>query len=47
MPVVIGSVDKLGVMPVLAAVVIQFQDAGWPPQISWWQIPWFGVLAFV
>jgi hypothetical protein len=46
MPVFIGSIDKLGALPVLAAIAIQFKDASWPLQISWWQIVLFGLLAF-
>ena len=46
MPVFIGSIDKLGALPVLAAIGIQFKDASWPLQISWWQIVLFGLLAF-
>ena len=46
MPVFTGSIDKLGTLPVLAAIVIQFKDASWPLQIGWWQIVLFGLLAF-
>jgi len=46
MSVFIGSIDKLGALPVLAAIGIQFKDASWPLQISWWQIVLFGLLAF-
>jgi hypothetical protein len=46
MPVFIGSIDKLGALPVLAAIAIQVKDASWPLQISWWQIVLFGLLAF-
>lgn len=46
MPAFIGGVDKLGALPVLAAIAIQFKNASWPPQISWWQIVLFGVLAW-
>lgn len=46
MPAFIGSLDKLGALPVLAAIVIQFKDASWPPQIGWWQILLFGLLAW-
>jgi hypothetical protein len=45
MPAFTGSIDKLGALPVLAAIAIQFKDASWPPQISWWQIALFGLLA--
>jgi hypothetical protein len=46
MPAFTGSIDKLGALPVLAAIAIQFKDASWPPQISWWQIALFAVLAW-
>lgn len=46
MPAFTGSFDKLGALPVMAAIAIQFKDASWPPQISWWQIVLFGLLAF-
>jgi len=46
MPAFTGSIDKLGALPVLAAIAIQFKNASWPPQISWWQIVLFGVLAW-
>lgn len=34
---VLGAVDKLGVLPVLAAGYLQFKDIGFPPQIDLWQ----------
>lgn len=40
---VVGAVDKLGVLPVLAAGYLQFKDLGFPPQLDHWQ----GVLGFL
>lgn len=45
LPTFTGSIDKLGALPVVAAIVIQFAGAGWPPKVSWWQIALFGLLA--
>ncbi len=45
LPAFTGSIDKLGALPVVAAIVIQFAGAGWPPKVSWWQIALFGLLA--
>jgi len=46
MPVLAGSIEKLGALPLLAAIVIQFKDASWPPQPSLWQILLFALLTF-
>jgi|SRR5690348_3304813 len=46
MPMLAGSIEKLGALPLLAALVIQFKDASWPAQLSWWQIALFAVLTF-
>jgi len=46
MPMLAGSIEKLGALPLLAALVIQFKDASWPLQLSWWQIALFAVLTF-
>ncbi len=45
MPAFTGSIDKLGAMPVVAAIVIQFAGADWPLKTGWWQVVLFGLLA--
>jgi hypothetical protein len=41
----IGGIERLGVLPVLAALVVQFKDMRWPPpHPSWMQIALFGGL---
>lgn len=44
LPLLTGGLDKLGFLPVLAALVVQFKDMRWPPQPSWTEICLFGVL---
>jgi hypothetical protein len=46
LPLLTGGIDKLGALPVLAALVIQFKDMHWPPHPSWMQIILFGGLMF-
>lgn len=46
LPLLTGSIDKLGALPLLAALVIQFKDMHWPPHRSWTQIIRFGGLVF-
>lgn len=43
MGLVVGAIDRLGILPVAAAIYLQVNDMGWPPQISLFQ----GVLAFL
>lgn len=40
---VLGAVDKLGVLPVFAAGYLQLKDFGFPPQLELWE----GVLGFM
>jgi hypothetical protein len=47
LPLLIGSLDKLGALPVFAALVILFKDMHWPPQSSWPQIFLFVTLMLV
>lgn len=44
LPLLTGGIDKLGALPILAALVIQFKDMHWPPHPSWMQIILFGGL---
>jgi hypothetical protein len=47
LPVMAGGIEKLGILPVLAAIVVQFKDVHWPPQASWMQIALFaGLMVF-
>ena len=46
MPALTGAIEKLGALPVLAALVIQLKDVSWPLQLSWWQVSIFAVLIF-
>jgi len=47
LPLLTGNLDKLGALPVFAALIIQFKDMQWPPQLSWSEIILFGALMFV
>lgn len=44
LPLLTGGIDKLGALPILAALVIQFKDMHWPPHPSWMRIILFGGL---
>lgn len=46
LPLLTGGIDKLGALPVLAALVIQFKDMHWPPHPGWMQVILFGGLMF-
>lgn len=46
LPLMTGGVEKLGALPVLAALVVQFKDLQWPPHPSWMQITLFAGLMF-
>jgi hypothetical protein len=46
LPLLTGSIEKVGALPVLAALVIQFKDASWPLHLSSWQITLFAALTF-
>ncbi|OOG39172.1 hypothetical protein [Rhodanobacter sp. C05] len=47
LPLLTGNLDKLGALPVFAALIIQFKDMHWPPQPSWSEVILFGALMFV
>jgi len=34
-PLITGSLDKLGALPVVAALYLQFKDLHWPPHPTW------------
>ncbi|BFI96495.1 MAG: hypothetical protein RSP_20050 [Rhodanobacter sp.] len=44
LPLATGGIEKLGMLPVLAALVVQFKDADWPPHPSGLRIVLFAVL---
>ena len=41
-----GSIEKLGALPVVIALYLQFKDMHWPPHPSWVEIFLIFVLAF-
>ncbi len=47
LPLLTGGLDKLGALPILAALVIQFKDMHWPPQPSWIEVVLYAVLMLV
>lgn len=38
LPLLTGSLEKLGALPIVIALYIQFKDLHWPPQPSWAEI---------
>lgn len=38
LPLFIGNIEKLGLLPVIAALYLQFKDLRWPPHPSWLDI---------
>lgn len=46
MPILTGGMEKLGLLSILAALVVQFKDTHWPPHPNWWQIVLFALLPF-
>jgi hypothetical protein len=38
LPLMTGSFEKLGILPVAVALYLQFKDMHWPPQPSWMEI---------
>ena len=38
LPLLTGSIEKLGALPIFIALFIQFKDLHWPPQPSWLEI---------
>jgi hypothetical protein len=41
---VTGSVDKLGLLPIVVAVYLQLRGSGWPPQVDFWNGFWAALL---
>jgi hypothetical protein len=46
LPMLTGSIEKLGALPVVIALCLQFKDTSWPPHPSWVEIFLIFVLAF-
>lgn len=47
LPLMTGGIERLGALPVVAALVVQFKDMQWPPHPSWTQIILFtGLMLF-
>jgi hypothetical protein len=46
LPMLTGGIEKLGALPILVALYIQFKDAHWPPHPSWLEIFLIFALAF-
>lgn len=47
LPLMTGGIEKLGALPAIAALVVQFKDMRWPPHPSWTQIILFtGLMLF-
>ncbi|MFC4764855.1 hypothetical protein [Dyella koreensis] len=38
LPLLTGSLEKLGILPIVVALYIQFRGMHWPPQLSWPEI---------
>jgi hypothetical protein len=38
LPMLTGSIEKLGVLPIVIALFLQFKDTHWPPHPSWLEI---------
>ena len=38
LPMLTGSIEKLGALPIVIALYLQFKDAHWPPHPSWLEI---------
>lgn len=47
LPILTGSIEKLGALPVFIALYIQFKDLHWPPHPSWAEISLMLALIFV
>jgi hypothetical protein len=46
LPMLTGSIEKLGALPIVIALYLQFKDMHWPPHPSWLEIFLIFVLAF-
>ena len=38
LPMLTGSIEKLGALPIVIALYLQFKNAHWPPHASWLEI---------
>ena len=47
LPLLTGSMEKLGFLPLATALFLQFKDLRWPVQLSWPEIVLIGALMFV
>ena len=46
LPMLTGSIEKLGILPIVIALYLQFKDMHWPPHPSWVEIFLIFVLVF-
>lgn len=46
-PLLVGGIEKLGILPVLVAVYGQIKATHWPPSPSWLEILFYGLLAWL
>lgn len=47
LPLLTGSLEKLGFLPLATALFLQFKDMRWPPHLSWLEIYLIGALMLV
>lgn len=47
LPLLTGSMEKLGFLPLATALFLQFKDMHWPPQVNWAEIILIGALMLV
>jgi hypothetical protein len=47
LPLLTGSMEKLGFLPLATALFLQFRDMSWPVHLSWPEIVLIGALMFV
>jgi Flp pilus assembly protein TadB len=47
LPLLTGSLEKLGFLPLATALFLQFNDMRWPPHLSWPEIILIGALMLV
>lgn len=46
-PLLVGGIEKLGALPVLIAIAVQFKAMHWPPEISWPEIVAYVLVAWL
>lgn len=46
-PLLAGGLEKLGALPVLVALYLQFKDLHWPPHPTWFELILGGALIFL